>query len=364
MRKTRPLNKAEKAELLSRPAMEETEFTKGLEAHRKKTEKEPVLRITKKGMKALEVKQGIGAPEPVAPIVPRGTPKTGAVRTHQSNSSIETYIDCGWRYFFRYVKGLKRPPSFSMIQGGAFSEASEVNFKQKIQTGEDLKLSVLEDALMEALDRKILEREKDIIDTNVEVKQDEKKEISEIRNEARLALDIFYQRACRNIQPIQAEYELKIPMQDLGVDGGKFDHVLLFMDLLAKPIDPLTGKWLSRDKKAKIILDNKLTARTPDWDSAKKSQQLTLYAWALECNEGVLPHTTGLIYTVKKKDPEVIVQLARKTKEDVDCYRLRMKEVLKAIENEVWIPADPSSWKCSSKFCGYWDICPVRPRVR
>ena len=37
------------------------------------------------------------------------------------------------------------------------------------------------------------------------------------------------------------------------------------------------------------------------------------------------------------------------------AWKRRMAEV---IEKGAFLPADPGSWRCSEKFCEYWDDCP------
>ena len=43
---------------------------------------------------------------------------------------------CGLQYEFRYVKGLKLPPSSPLIVGSAAHRAAELDLKRKMEAGE------------------------------------------------------------------------------------------------------------------------------------------------------------------------------------------------------------------------------------
>jgi hypothetical protein len=88
--------------------------------------------------------------------------------------------------------------------------------------------------------------------------------------------------------------------------------------------------------------------------SARDSLQLINYDIALDDPS----HTVRLIHGVRyKRGPQLMVREHVVTPAD----RARLTKVTTIMDSlitqQVWLPADPSSWKCSEKFCDYWNIC-------
>ena len=76
------------------------------------------------------------APAPAA-VNPAATETEVKQPEHYSASQISTYLRCPMVYFYRYIKGLKRPATGHLHLGTAFHYAQEINYKQKIDSRKD-----------------------------------------------------------------------------------------------------------------------------------------------------------------------------------------------------------------------------------
>ena len=76
-----------------------------------------------------------------------------------SASSLQTFLRCAKQWEYAYVYEFKRPPSLRMIIGTSAHAAEEVNYKQKIETGEDISLEHAVDLFSTAFDSAVAEAE-------------------------------------------------------------------------------------------------------------------------------------------------------------------------------------------------------------
>jgi hypothetical protein len=100
-----------------------------------------------------------------------------------------------------------------------------------------------------------------------------------------------------------------------------------------------------------IVWDYKAVAKAKSQAEADSSVQLSLYSFAANKNE------VGFISFVKKGNPEVVPVTARRTASQ-KLWALRViVSVAKSIQGGAFPLADPMSWKCSERFCGFWKRC-------
>jgi CRISPR/Cas system-associated exonuclease Cas4 (RecB family) len=60
-----------------------------------------------------------------------------------SPSQVRAFVDCSTRWWFKYGLGLPEPKNSSLALGSAVHRALEVNFREKLATGEDLPTSAV-----------------------------------------------------------------------------------------------------------------------------------------------------------------------------------------------------------------------------
>ncbi len=59
---------------------------------------------------------------------------------HLSVTQLKMYLRCPLQYEFRYIKGMKIPPAGVMTLGKSIHSTLEENYRQKIETRQDLPL--------------------------------------------------------------------------------------------------------------------------------------------------------------------------------------------------------------------------------
>jgi len=68
-----------------------------------------------------------------------------------SPSQVNTFLSCPSKWYFRYALGLAEPPTGTLALGTAFHSVLAANFRQKIETKQDLPAQGLEEWFGEAL---------------------------------------------------------------------------------------------------------------------------------------------------------------------------------------------------------------------
>ena len=108
------------------------------------------------------------------------------------------------------------------------------------------------------------------------------------------------------------------------------------------------------------IIDLKTSAKSPPADKAHKSMQLTAYSLAASVLDGKPISQVELHYVVDTGrkvfacDPLV----SARTPEDHAHFLRVVERAAEIIEKGAFAPADPDSWACSERFCGYAARCP------
>ena len=104
--------------------------------------------------------------------------------------------------------------------------------------------------------------------------------------------------------------------------------------------------------------DFKTSARSWSQNKANGEMQPTFYLAALNQLgydvKGLLFRYYVFIKNLKK--PKVQIWETRRTPADLFWLFTLIRDVWRAIDHEVF-PPSPGTWKCSPRFCEYWDIC-------
>src|ERR1700747_1979087 len=82
----------------------------------------------------------------------RGVPQTMRRRRQLHQSGINMFNKCGMQFAYRYVQGIRRPPSAFIICGHATDKAVKWDLDTKIFTGELAKQDEILDLALEAID--------------------------------------------------------------------------------------------------------------------------------------------------------------------------------------------------------------------
>jgi len=258
----------------------------------------------------------------------KGPPLFDSKEMKISFSGTDMYLKCGKQYEFRYIDGIKIPPKVVMIEGSSHHKAMELNNKQKMKKGTDMKASRLTDIFMEDFRERIKPQKKTI---------DWEGENEDRIFERAKSFHTDYARVIApSIRPTSAEEWFN---EEVKIDGVTF--VLNgVIDLKNK-----TGKGNTE------VLDYKVKSKAASANELKSDHQLSLYSHVAGVRQA------GHIQFLKKANPEVGIIRVRRTEKQQQWALKVTASVVKAVKAGAFPMAQPSHWACSPRFCGYWSMC-------
>jgi len=105
------------------------------------------------------------------------------------------------------------------------------------------------------------------------------------------------------------------------------------------------------------IRDLKTRARKPAPGDAGLDLGLAFYNLGFEIKEGRTAPALMLDVLTKTKIPKRYTDVVPADASSAPLIQ-RIERAALAIESGAFMPADPGHWKCSAKFCDYYDDCP------
>jgi hypothetical protein len=250
---------------------------------------------------------------------------------HLSASGLELLQMCGEAFRRRYIERERRPPpSVVMAIGKATHATAEVDLTYKRDAGALLADDDLPDLAADAF-------EKQWEDETPELNKEEKARPDATKAEAKdqtIALcKVHHSKLAPKIDPFKLEERLEVEL-----DGYPYDLVA----------------WLDVVESDGGIRDLKTRKRAPN---TAQTIQAELYVFAQAAAKGILAPKFYMDVLVKTKTPKAVT-LAYEPKEDQSPIERRLERAAKVIQADAFMPADPGHWKCSEKFCEFWDDCP------
>lgn len=260
-------------------------------------------------------------------------------RQTYSPSSINMIFGCGQQYYYRYIEGRKIPPAAAMIVGRAIDQSSGADLTEKLEGRDLLPVEAIED---KARDTVLTEWNKE----GVALDADERERgIATVQGEAvdtsiTLAR-LHHSELAPRIEPtaLQRKFELEISGYDFSIIGYK--------DI--------------EERGGKVIRDTKTSKKSPSANAVETSTQLDVYALHSYAADGVEPDV-HLDYLVNLKTPKAVTISGKKTKADFAPVLERIAATDRAVQAGVFVPARADDWRCSEKWCGYWNLCPYSRR--
>lgn len=243
---------------------------------------------------------------------------------HQSQ--IDMFLRCGKQFEFRYIKGIKTPPAAVLTVGSSVDAAVTHNLEQKITTGHDLPVDEVLDACETTWNK--LKNDTDFTDTSEGVEKDIAVRLTRLH----------HLQAAPFISPKEVQWEFDIETERGYRVGGTADIVD-------------TGNTVEDTKTA-----NKSYAAT----SIANKLQPALYTWARQKLSGKEVPTFRYRVLVKpqiKASEKIQVLEAPVSKSAQEWFFKIVDLVHESIKKGNFLPAQPDSWVCSERFCGYWSIC-------
>ena len=236
-----------------------------------------------------------------------------------SPTQINMFLRCQLQYQFRYIEGVKAPPSSAVAVGLSVHKALEENFKQKIETFEDLKTEEVLDIYSDSFEEYSKE---------VENWEEDK---GKIKDKGANATKLYMEEKAKEINPDEVEEKIEIPIdEDLKLVG--------YRDIKTVEGTIIDFKTTNAAKK-EIPFDYKL--------------QLDIYGLK---NDAL---NAEIHFIVKKNQPQII-SLKHPLNTESKVIDLA-KAIRDQIKTGVFVPTGIShQWACN--YCGYRDmgLCPYK----
>lgn len=236
-------------------------------------------------------------------------------REYYSPSQINTYVNCPAQWFFRYIEGLKIPPSASMALGSSFHDSIEQNYEQKIKTKIDLPTTYI----------------KDIYDTkfkeNFEAVE-EPHDKGKTKDDGYRMIEVYQSDIAPSVQPKEVEKPFEVETDEHYTLKGRIDLI------------DVTNS----------IREHKTSAKTPSCLSPSYLFQGAVYSMVT----GI--ENVQFDFAIRTKTAKTESLACYITDSDKEYAMNMIKNVNKAIENEVFYP-NRNSMFCSRRGCGYWNHC-------
>lgn len=247
-------------------------------------------------------------------------------------SALEALYGCGEKFRRRYIEGQHTKPGTYLVVGRGTHASIQRDLQHKIDTGELLPFDAIADHARDGVVRAWEERGVHLDDQERELGP-RKAKAAAIEKAIRLAR-LHHKELAPRIQPTHVERKWVVELPGPYDLTGVFDIV-----------------------EAGRIRDTKTASQSPVRSAADESEQLTVYALARWVHDRILPEVVLDHLVALKKKPKVVSQVSTRTKEDLQMQARRIDVATQAIEAGVFVPASPSDWRCSARWCGYFDRC-------
>lgn len=235
-----------------------------------------------------------------------------------SPSQVRTFLDCSARWWFKYGLGSPEPKTSSQALGTAIHRALEVNFREKLETKEDLSPAGVVLIFREAWRQQA---------EQIEFREDEDRQELCAMGERMVAK--YMDETAATIEPALVEADVAGEIAGVKIRGR--------VDLV--------------DTKGRII-DVKTAARRPNGVAPDYAFQLATY-------RQVTPGATGeaeLHTLVKTKAVQLIRMSFNITEQEVLATRTLYPLVQEGIRSNLYFP-NRQSLLCNRRNCAFWRQC-------
>ena len=307
------------------------------------------------------------------------TPK---IRKQLHQSGAEMLAKCGIAFEFRYILGIRRPPSAFLICGKSVDKGVTTDLDHKIRTGELEQESVILDVVRDAVDN---DPEKD----SIELEDDDagksvQQVIADTKDKAVRLVKAHHGVVAPTIRPAQVARKFSIDLdrflrsraKDFRQQAEKqsdrhaarvLDQQARYLNVAARDGVDFVGemdiveKYMEPQDEADrvVIRDTKTSGKSPAANVADESHQLSAYALASQVIDKTLPDAVKLDYLIDlKRETKTMTVESTRTGQDLQAYLNRIVNAVATIESGMFTPAPNAAWWCSAKWCAYHSMCP------
>jgi len=244
-----------------------------------------------------------------------------------SYTQLNMFLRCPRQYEYRYVHGLKVPPSGAMVQGRVWHQTVEFNYRQKIHSDRDLALGEMQEFFVNQFDAALASEE-------VAFEPGEKP--GQLKDQGTAIVAAHHKSIAPAVRPLLVEEHFTV---SLGEDF---------------PFD-LVGVWDVVEHDG-TIADTKAYRKTPQQEDLDKDLQFTLYALGFRATRGEIEPGLRMDAIIKTRNPSAVQLYTKRTNADCRWLLGLLEQVGQAIASGICYP-NPNGWHCRPRFCGYWDRC-------
>ena len=250
---------------------------------------------------------------------------------HFSQSSLNMFIRCPAQFMFRYIQGIKIPPSGAMTLGSTVDHSLDFNYKYKIDKREDRKVEEILEFFADDFD-------KEIQDTELKDEEDKGK----IKDSGVKVIGLYQEEIAPGLMPIDSQKEVSFNLE-------------------CSPI-PIVG-YIDVVDEYGTVIDNKVRGKSPQKDkitgnylpSEAEKLQVSIYENGMLA-ENKPPSALRIDTMVTTIKPKIIRSEVVTTHEDLRYLDSIVRFIVKAVENEIFLP-NRQSMLCSRRNCGYCSLC-------
>ena len=280
-------------------------------------------------------------------LLPLPTRVNTLPRDHLSASAIGTFARCPEQFRRRYVLGQKERPGAALVWGKADHKAHELNFRQKIESYEDISADDVKLAFAEEFDQAV---ERDGGVGEVEWGHDKP---GDLKDRGVALVETYHRRVSPTIQPRGVEEKFAYELAGVGVP------IIGYVDLRAVPAGAMApGSALER------VVERKTSGRAEKAVKPQWRMQGRLYQAA-----------TGLPVewhvSTKTKLPDVLTPASTPglampfSQEAIEATENRMRGIVETLlhyiatygPDEPWPTSAPDSWGNVCGYCGFRPTC-------
>ena len=246
---------------------------------------------------------------------------------HQS--TLNMAFRCGEQFRRRYIENEILPPGIAAGRGTGVHAANEANMKYKIIEKKDLPISDMKDAArdgyVKAFSNGVYLSKDDIPEKD--------KLLNDGLNDTLTLTELYGNEVAPSIKPKEVEREFTL---DIGL-----------------PI-PLAGKIDIEE--TNTVHDLKTAKKSWSNGQINKEIQPLFYSLVHEKETGVRPE---FIYSilVALKTPKLQVQSITPTDKMYEALYNKLNVFCAMLQAGTFLPANPASWWCDPKWCGYYYSC-------
>lgn len=262
-------------------------------------------------------------------------------KRHISASQLNHMMLCGESYRRRYIEKDFKPVSLPAVRGIIFHDLLKMNFKYKKHSEKNLTLKILEEATVE----KVKERFKKDIRLDKDQARIGYSKLEELMKIELKEILPFALKRAEEIQPIEFELPQILSHADWIYDIKYVTDLICYIDNI------------------KCVVDHKLGGKSKSQEDADVDVGLTTYNLAFLVKNKEFPRTFMDSYTSYRTPKTKMLKTkfeAIETRRDIKDLQIlisKIKIVQQINDKGIYLPAAESHWKCSQKYCEYWNDC-------